>query len=212
MVTGAIGIWAVYSFSFGKVNAWNINLPAPEFFDGVSFAMYHNSKGHAAYFMGQIRNTGWWYFFPVVLAVKTPLAWLAAVGFGLAVWWGKRAQLAYWMPVAFAAGILLPGMTSHVNIGVRHILPIFTALSILAGLGLLYLLERASRAKWAGRWPRCWCCGWRSRARCSIRIIFPISTNWRVPLRNGSCSTAISIGARTSSACNIDCANSAPRR
>ena len=54
------------------------------------------------------------------------------------------------MPVAFAAGILLPGMTSHVNIGLRHILPIFTALAILAGLGLLHLLERAPVAKWAG--------------------------------------------------------------
>jgi hypothetical protein len=150
VLTGAIGIWAVYSFSFGKVNAWNISLPAPELFDGVSFAMYHNTKGHAAYFMGEIRNTGWWYFFPVLLAVKTPLAWLAAVGFGLAVWWGRRAQLAYWMPVAFAAGILLPGMTSHVNIGLRHILPIFTALAILAGLGLLRLLERAPDKKWAG--------------------------------------------------------------
>jgi 4-amino-4-deoxy-L-arabinose transferase-like glycosyltransferase len=150
VVTGAIGIWAVYSFSFGKVNAWGISLPAPELFDGVSFAMYHNTKGHAAYFMGEIRNTGWWYFFPVLLMVKTPLAWLAAVGLGLAVWWGKRAQLAYWMPVAFAAGILLPGMTSHVNIGLRHILPIFTGLAILAGLGVLRLLERAASAKWAG--------------------------------------------------------------
>jgi hypothetical protein len=150
VLTGAVGIWAVYSFSFGKVNAWNISLPAPELFDGVSFAMYHNTKGHAAYFMGEIRNTGWWYFFPVLLAVKTPLAWLAAVGFGLAVWWGRRAQLAYWMPVAFAAGILLPGMTSHVNIGLRHILPIFTALAILAALGLLRLLERAAVTKWSG--------------------------------------------------------------
>ena len=148
--TGALGIWAVYSFSFGKVNAWNISLPAPELFDGVSFAIYHNTKGHAAFFLGEIRNTGWWYFFPVLLAVKTPLGWLAAVGFGLAAWWGKRGQLAYWMPVAFAAGILLPGMTSHVNIGLRHILPIFSGLAILAGLGLMRLLERAARAKWAG--------------------------------------------------------------
>jgi hypothetical protein len=54
------------------------------------------------------------------------------------------------MPVAFAAGILLPGMTSHVNIGLRHILPVFTALAILAGLGLLRLLERAAVTKWAG--------------------------------------------------------------
>src|ERR1035438_736083 len=58
---------------------------------------------------------------PVLPAVKTPLGWLVAVGLGLATWWGKRGQLAYWMPVAFAAGILLPGMTSHVNIGLRHI-------------------------------------------------------------------------------------------
>ncbi len=147
---GAIGIWAVYSFSFGKVAAWGISLPAPELFDGVLFAMYHNTKGHAAYFMGEIRNTGWWYFFPVLLVVKTPLAWLSAVGFGLAVWWGRRAQLAYWMPVAFAAGILLPSMTSHVNIGLRHILPIFTGLAVLAGIGLLRLIERAPSAKWAG--------------------------------------------------------------
>ena len=160
LFTGAIAVWAVYSFSFGKVSAWNVSfgngtawkvsLPAPELFDGVSFAMYHNTKGHAAFFMGEIRNTGWWYFFPVLLAVKTPLAWLAAVGFGLAAWWGRRAQLAYWMPVAFAAGILLPGMTSHVNIGLRHILPVFTGLAILAGLGLMRLLERAARTKWAG--------------------------------------------------------------
>ncbi|MGD0775406.1 MAG: glycosyltransferase family 39 protein [Candidatus Solibacter sp.] len=150
VLTGALGIWAVYGFDFGKVNAWGVSLPAPELFDGVSFAMYHNTKGHAAYFLGEIRNTGWWYFFPVLLAVKTPLGWLVAVGLGLAAWWGKRARLAYWMPVAFAAGILLPGMTSHVNIGLRHILPIFTGLAILAALGLLRLLERAARTKWAG--------------------------------------------------------------
>ena len=115
------------------------------------FAMYHNTKGHAAYFMGEIRNTGWWYFFPVLLVVKTPLAWLAAVGFGFAVWWGRRAQLglldAGWrLPRASCC----PAMTSHVNIGLRHILPIFTALAVLAGIGLLRLLERARRRRMGG--------------------------------------------------------------
>ena len=150
VITGALAIWAVYSFSFGKVAAWGMNLPAPELFDGVAFAMYHNTKGHAAYFMGEIRNTGWWYFFPVLLLIKTPLAWLGAAAIGLAAWWGRRTQLAYWMPVAFCAAILLPSMTSHVNIGLRHILPIFTGLAILAGIGLVRLLERTPSAKWAG--------------------------------------------------------------
>jgi len=148
--TGAIGIWVVYSFSFGKVTAWGVTLPAPEFFDGVISAMSHNARGHLAYFMGELRYTGWWSFFPVLLAVKTPLAWLAAVGVGLAVCWARRAQLAYWMPAAFGAGVLLPAMTGQVNIGLRHILPIFAALAILAGLGMLRLLERAAHARWAG--------------------------------------------------------------
>ena len=106
VVTGALAIWAVYSFSFGRVAAWGMNLPAPELFDGVAFAMYHNTKGHAAYFMGEIKNTGWWYFFPVLLLLKTPLAWLVLAAFGVGLCLMRRAQLAYWMPLAFAAGIL----------------------------------------------------------------------------------------------------------
>jgi hypothetical protein len=86
----------------------------------------------------------------VLLVVKTPLAWLAAVGVGLAVWWGRRAQLAYWMPVAFAAGILLPSMTSHVNIGLAAHPAIFTGTRGACRIGLLRLLERAPSAKWAG--------------------------------------------------------------
>jgi 4-amino-4-deoxy-L-arabinose transferase-like glycosyltransferase len=149
VITGAITVWAGYFFSFGKIPDTNLTVPAPELWDGIRFALYHTSKGHAAYFMGQVRNTGWWYFFPVLLAVKTPLAWLALAGFGLAVAWGRRVQVAYWMPVAFALGILVPAMTSNVNIGLRHILPIFAALAIVAGIGLQRLLERGARAKWA---------------------------------------------------------------
>ena len=150
IATGMLTVWAGYFFSFGKVPGTNLTLPAPELWDGIRFAMYHTSKGHAAYFMGEVRNTGWWYFFPVLLAVKTPLAWLLLAGFGLVVSWGRRMQLAYWLPVAFALGVLLPAMTSHVNIGLRHILPIFAALAIVAAIGLQRLLERGYTAKWAG--------------------------------------------------------------
>jgi 4-amino-4-deoxy-L-arabinose transferase-like glycosyltransferase len=150
VATGTLTVWAGYFFSFGKVPETNLTLPAPELWDGIRFAMYHTSKGHAAYFLGEVRNTGWWYFFPVLLAVKTPLAWLLLAGFGLAVSWSRRARLAYWLPVAFALGVLLPAMTSHVNIGLRHILPIFVGLSIVAAIGLARLLELAPGAKWAG--------------------------------------------------------------
>jgi hypothetical protein len=145
VATGAFTIWAVYSFSFGKVPGWNVSLPAPELFDGIRFALLHNEKGHAAYLLGEIRNTGWWYFFPVVLAVKAPLGWLLLAIAGIVVWFGKRGEVRYWLPVAFTLGILVPAMTSHVNIGLRHILPIFAGLSILAAIGLMRMIEYA---KW----------------------------------------------------------------
>jgi hypothetical protein len=82
--------------------------------------------------------------------LKTPLGWLALAVVGLAVTWGRRAQLAYWLPLAFAFGILIPAMFSHVNIGLRHVLPIFAGLAIVAAVGLARLLEHAVNAKWAG--------------------------------------------------------------
>jgi hypothetical protein len=149
VATGALVIWAVYSFSVGRPSGWSVSLPAPSLFEGVDFALHHNSKGHAAFFMGEVRNTGWWYFFPVLLLIKTPIAWLVLMIIGLGVCLARRSQLAYWMPVAFAAGILIPSMTSHVNIGLRHMLPIYSALAILAGVGLLRLIEEAPAKKWA---------------------------------------------------------------
>jgi 4-amino-4-deoxy-L-arabinose transferase-like glycosyltransferase len=147
VLTGAVAIWAVYGFNFGLVGGWNVSLPAPELFDGVRSAFNHNTRGHAAYLLGQISNSGWWYFFPVVMAVKLPIAWMLLLftGIGVCIW--RRAKLVYWMPLAFSAGILLPAMTSHVNIGLRHILPIFTGFSILGAIGLVFLIERAT---WTG--------------------------------------------------------------
>jgi len=144
---GAFTIWAVYLFSFGKPEGWGFPVPAPELFDGIAFASYHNTQGHAAFFLGELRNQGWWYFFPVMFLVKTPLAWLAILLVGLL---RRGRTLAFWMPLAYAAGVLVPSMTSHVNIGSRHILPMTAGLAIIAGIGLLRLIEDAQTKKWAG--------------------------------------------------------------
>jgi hypothetical protein len=149
VVTGAFVIWAVYLFSFGKPHGWSFSVPGPELFEGVAFASYHNSKGHAAFFFGELRNTGWWYFFPVMFFLKTPLAWLLLVVAGLLFCFRRRMQLAYWMPLAYALGSLIPSMTSRVNIGSRHILPMTAGLAIVAGLGLFRFLEDAPHKKWA---------------------------------------------------------------
>jgi hypothetical protein len=128
-------IWAGYFFS------WNHG-PAPEFFDGIRVALRHNENGHPAWLLGQHSNTGWWYYFPVALAVKTPLALLILTAVGIYLAWRNRANAAYLMPIAFALGILLPAMRGNVNIGVRHVLPVYIAFCILAALACEELARR----------------------------------------------------------------------
>jgi len=133
----ALTIWAAFFFS------WN-GVPAPEYFDGITIAMGHNKTGHPAWLLGQHSVTGWWYYFLVALGVKTPMGLLILFGISLVLVKRSKAQtrLHLLMPLAFALGILLPAMQGNVNIGVRHILPIYIPIAILAALGAEHLLRR----------------------------------------------------------------------
>ena len=134
-------IWAVYRFTFGPVDVLGgVSLPAPQLYQGIREVWQHNREGHAAFLLGRYSNTGFWYYYPVILSVKTPLAMLGmvAVIFAMALW-RRRRDLG--MPMAFAAGIILFALTSRINIGVRHILPVYTAFAVLAGVGLARAFE-----------------------------------------------------------------------
>jgi hypothetical protein len=135
-------IWAGYRFSFAKV-------PAPELFQGIQDVMRHNAEGHPGFLLGERSNTGFWYFYPVVIAVKTPIAFLLllAGGVTLAVRkreWFRRAG----PPLAFSAGIMVVGLFTHINIGVRHVLPVYIGFSLLAAAAAIDCLESGRARKW----------------------------------------------------------------
>ena len=136
-------VWAGYRFSVGKVSFANLALPAPEFFAGLQQVQHHSSVGHASFLLGQRGRYGWWYFFPVALGVKSPLALLILLAVGIVLLVRKQDSLRNgWMPAAFAAGILAVGMTSSINIGVRHVLPVYLSFSLLASAGARWMLEQ----------------------------------------------------------------------
>jgi len=86
-----------------------------------------------------------------VLAVKTPLPFLALLLFG--AWLCFRQQANRWvcLALAFSLGILIFSVLfSRINIGVRHILPVYMGFSIVAAAGALRLLELSRTANWAG--------------------------------------------------------------
>jgi len=162
--TACLAIWAAYWFSFGPfqtnwVSSGHLNLPAPAFFEGIRQALGHNRRGHEAYLLGEFRMSGWWYYFPVALAVKTPIAFLLLLALGVFVCLQQRARSAQLLPLAFSLGILAPAMKSHIDVGVRHVEPIYIGFAIVAALGVRQLLEWA-RAKRAGALAACALVSW----------------------------------------------------
>jgi len=139
--TAAFMIWAAYWFSFGNVPHTRITLPAPDFFRGIADALSHDRHGHPAFLFGHVRRTGWWYYFPVAVAVKTPIAFLIMLALGVFGCIRDRARIAFLLPLVFGLGILLPAMAGRIDIGIRHIEPIYIGLSITAAIGLVQLLQ-----------------------------------------------------------------------
>jgi hypothetical protein len=135
-------IWSGYRFSFGQFRPGSWRVPAPELISGMQAVLAHNAKGHPSYLLGQRTLTGFWYFYPVVMAVKAPIGFLALFLIGLALAWRTRFARA-WLPLSFSAAILAVGMGSRINIGIRHILPIYFGMSIVAAMAVARLLEYA---------------------------------------------------------------------
>jgi len=129
-------------------------LPVPEFFIGMKQAGARTSGTTNMYLLGQVRNRGWWYFFPVALLVKTPIAFLilTIIGIFAAImkWNNDGHDWRILVPVASALGLMLVSLPTKFNIGLRHILPIFPLLAILAGFGLMRLWQ-VQRPLWLGR-------------------------------------------------------------
>jgi hypothetical protein len=110
------------------------------FLNGLFFA-YSKSLFRYAFLLGDVYGTGRWYYFPVAVLVKTPLATLVAVGaavVALAAWRRVRAfPRDTWVLVCLGLPVLVLGvatMRSHMNIGIRHFFPVYVYAFVAAGV------------------------------------------------------------------------------
>ena len=141
-------VWAVYRFDFGRLRDTHyhlvrayvgegvaidaIPLPAPALFSGIAQTLLHNAEGHEAYLLGRYSREGWWYYFPVAIAVKTTIVFLL-LALASAFLLRKRPQLA---PLVAAAAIVVACFAVRINIGIRHVLPIYPLLAVSIGCAL----------------------------------------------------------------------------
>ena len=115
-----------------------------DFVAGVGWQLAHAKTGHPAGLLGDYSQHGWWYYFPVAFALKTPLpiVLLTLAGLVWGLWRLKRARagrvLVLLVPPALFTCLL---MLSTINIGVRYYLPAYPFFFILAGAMLDDLLR-----------------------------------------------------------------------
>lgn len=145
-----VALWGTYGFRFGEFSGRM--LPLGDLLRGVDLFLKHNSDGHAAYLLGSTYAYGDWRFFVVGLAVKAPLTLLVCGTLGLALMTRRAFATGRWewaVAPSVAVASLAVSLPAQVNIGVRHILPVFLMLAVGAGVALTAAWER-----WRGQVPR----------------------------------------------------------
>ncbi len=130
----------------------SIFIPACEWLTGLGMVVAHNMEGHRSFFLGQYSTSGWKLYFPVAMLLKWPLIILIMGTAGLLVAICRR--VAAWRDLllmsVFPAVYLLFAITAHINIGVRHVLPLYPFLLLFAGA----LVEWVRRGPWDWRKTR----------------------------------------------------------
>jgi len=106
-----------------------------------------DSQSRPAFLCGKSSLTGWWYYFPVAMLFKTPAATLIGLAAACALMVPRlRGGVDLW-PVAATAALpviwMAVAMSSHVNVGIRHILPVYPALFVFLGVAAAVGWKRA---------------------------------------------------------------------
>jgi hypothetical protein len=170
-----LGIWAAYDFRYLPSNApgWRLELHKdprvlqcmPALTRAVTWIDEHRllpnaysegflvgqikAQNRSGFLAGSYRIDGWWWFFPFAFLIKTPISVIVlfAAGAVLAVnrWERMINDAAYALlpPVTFLAA----GMLAKLNIGLRHILPVYPFVLLLAGYAITALCAKRP-------WPR----------------------------------------------------------
>ena len=133
--------------------------PFAQFARGVLMATQRGQFGNTVFFQGDIKAGGFWEYFPLIYLYKVPLAFHFLLIFGLfgmlwtaktqwyrgfkeflLHWWIKKHFLFFAFSVFITAYLAL-AMLGNLNIGIRHLLPIFPLLYILVIWGVKELFS-----------------------------------------------------------------------
>jgi hypothetical protein len=156
LMLGYLVIWAVYQFRFDAVLFQRGQLPVIDFTTGNEWLeplvrlcrenfllpeawIYGISDAYRrierpAYLLGEISKTGFWMYFPVAFLAKTPVPTLLLIMIAIAhmVFRRPRPRGVLFL-LAPSIVLFLLAVGSRLNIGLRHILPVYPFLFVWIG-------------------------------------------------------------------------------
>ncbi len=145
-----------------EINIWLVKndffRPLGHYILGLLLGINRSTTGHTTFFLGEISAQGWKTYFPVVYAIKEPLAFhiltlIALLYLALLIkkpFWQNSVQKAKeWIRfhfveftmLAFLAIYWLTSLNTKLNIGIRHLLPAFPFTFILIANVLTLILK-----------------------------------------------------------------------
>jgi 4-amino-4-deoxy-L-arabinose transferase-like glycosyltransferase len=127
-----------------------IETPIPQDWAGLVKQSIHQKNGTPSYLFGEVRESGWRYYYLAALAVKVPLAFWLILALRTAL--ARQVPTAgkdWILPAAVLAFLAIASFGSTRNLGVRYVLPI-APVAVVWISGLAEAGNRVRRLAWAG--------------------------------------------------------------
>jgi len=132
--------------------------PLSKYLLGLFMALQRAVGGNTTYFLGEVSAAGWKTYFPTVYAIKEPLAFhllviIAIVYSALLIkkplWEKPLLRFRLWLKSHFSEFAMLifiviywaTSLKSNLNIGIRHLLPVFPFTILLVSKTIVSFLE-----------------------------------------------------------------------
>ncbi|MBI2038471.1 MAG: glycosyltransferase family 39 protein, partial [Candidatus Nealsonbacteria bacterium] len=117
--------------------------PYSQYLLGLSIVLQRAVGGNTTYFMGQVSRLGWKTYFPIVYFMKETLVFhiLTLIAILYAIWLRKKPSFLVFSLLSFITIYWLFSLKSNLNIGVRHLLPVFPFTFVLVSAGIIKLLK-----------------------------------------------------------------------
>ncbi len=150
-----------------NINGVEILKPLVQYVLGLTMVFNRVDGGNTTYFMGQVTNQSFHGYFPVLFLLKTQIALLILMVVGLAyllaqLFRPKRYRLLQtirnhlhehlmeWTIGGFALFYFAISVAGNLNLGIRHVLPVYVPLFVLVALVTVIMMRRLVRLRRGG--------------------------------------------------------------